>query len=66
MTRATFMRLDIAQSYNGRGNAATLPHGQAEAVHKLVDSAAWTDHSCCSYKKYFQELTQSAAEHVII
>ncbi len=45
MTRATFMRLDIAQSYNGRGNAATLPHGLAEAVHKLVDSFTWTDHS---------------------
>ncbi len=51
MTRATFMRLDIAQSYNGRGNAATLPHGLAAAVHKLVDSAAWTDYSRRSSKK---------------
>jgi hypothetical protein len=27
---------------------------QAGAVHKLVDSPAWTDHGRCSYKNIFK------------
>ena len=39
------------QSYQNHINAALLPRGLAEAVHKLVDSAAWTIYSRRSSKK---------------